>query len=709
VTLRLSWRSGGRQSVFLAAATSFLVLCVVIGEFPLIHRDPRWRVIAFFLLLPICLALTFSWPQTSTRRVQAAGILLLALAARLALFPYPVDSDVNRYLWEGRLIREGQDPYAHVASAPEWASFRDAYWEEMNQKDLRTIYPPVAEWIFAAIGRLSYHPATLKAAFILFDLGSIALLLAMLSARSQPLRFAGFYAFNPVPLIGFAAEGHFDAILIFYVLLALWLHERRHTAWSWIALGLAVQTKLVAVLLAPLFARRGGWRTAWIGAAIAVLPFLPYAADINAWISGVYHFGADLGFNGSIHALASMVLGGGASAAALCAALLILSIALVTFLETDLWRSAFSVFGGLIVFSPIVHYWYISWALAFVPLFPSTAWLFLSGAISLYFLVRLTADWSLPLWAQVTVFTTFGIILALEAIPALRALLTQRAYPKAAKVQTLAVVVPALNESELLPNCLLSIQRMSPRPDEVIVVDGGSIDGTAEIAARLGALVRVSEPGRGRQIAAGVATTQTDVVLVLHADSEIAPDTAARILAALNARPQVVGGAVGQRFDRDTLNLFIIECVNEVKAVLLGLSFGDQGQFFRRTAIVAAGGFPELSLMEDVELSMRLRSAGPTLYLGGGLVCSGRRWRKVSWFKCCTTVIALLAIYRLRRRQGAQITDILYRRYYPSAALGAQPQHPANTTPAENCSSSPPLGSLRCLGSVESKKRQRDS
>src|SRR5260370_10820985 len=204
-------RFGWRHSLFALAVMRLLTLCIAIGELPQIHENPAWRTVTFFLLLPMCLAVTFTWPRTGEPPIQAAGILLLALAARLALVSHPADSDTNRYLWEGRLIREGHDPYAHIASAPEWTDQRDAYWAGMNEKDLRTIHPPVAEWTFAAIGGLWYHPAALKAAFIIFDLGSVALLLAMLSARSQPLRLAGLYAFNPVPLIGFAVEGHFNA------------------------------------------------------------------------------------------------------------------------------------------------------------------------------------------------------------------------------------------------------------------------------------------------------------------------------------------------------------------------------------------------------------------------------------------------------------------------------------------------------------------
>ena len=663
LNLQLDPRFGWRQSLFALAVVSLLALGIAIGALPQIHAHPVLRIVTFFLLLPICLAVTFTWPRTGTPRVQAAGILLLALLVRLALAPHPVDSDANRYLWEGRLIREGYDPYSHVASAAEWADQRDSYWAGMNQKNLTTIYPPIAEWIFAAIGGLWYHPVALKAVFIVFDLGSIALLLAMLSARSQPLRLAGLYAFNPVPLIGFAAEGHFDAMLIFFVLLALSLHERRCTAWSWIALGLAVQMKLVAVLLVPLFARRGGWRSAWVGAAIAGLPFLPYSADISDWLSGVHHFGTDLAFNGSIHALASMASGSAAIAATLCAVLLVLWIVLVTFLDTDLWRSAFFVFGGLIALSPIVHYWYVSWALIFVPLFPSLAWITLSGMMAFYFLMGLAPD-----WGQTVIWTTFGIMLLREALLVLPSLTAHRFKVKSSGIRSLAVVVPTLNESRMLSNCLVSVARMSRAPDELIVADGGSIDGTREIAARLGATVVTCEPGRGAQIAAGVAEARSDVVLVLHADSEIAPDAGSRIVAALSAWPDTVGGAVGQRFDRDAPSLCMIECLNEIRAVLLGLSFGDQGQFFRRAAIMAGGGFPNLPLMEDVELSLRLRTAGPTLYLGDGLICSDRRWREENWLKRFVTVMAITAIYRLRRREGAQIAHILYRHYYPATA-----------------------------------------
>jgi hypothetical protein len=134
-----------------------------------------------------------------------------------------------------------------------------------------------------------------------------------------------------------------------------------------------------------------------------------------------------------------------------------------------LWRSAFFVLGGLIVLSPIVHYWYISWALVFVPLFPSLAWITLSGTMSLCFFVGLIPA---P-WEQIVIWTTFGITVAREAILVMPSLVAHRFEGKSSEVHSLAVVVPTLNESSMLANCLLSVARMSPRPDELIVVDGG--------------------------------------------------------------------------------------------------------------------------------------------------------------------------------------------------------------------------------------------
>ncbi|MGH7946505.1 MAG: glycosyltransferase, partial [Opitutaceae bacterium] len=657
-----------RRTAFHLSAGLLLILCGVMSTLDWGHERPLYRIVAFALLLPTGIAVMLLWPRELSRRAQIWILLLLALTARLVLLPHPADSDINRYLWEGRLIRAGESPYTHVAAAPEWEHLRDEYWPGMNQKELRTIYPPLAQWTFAAVGGVSYHRYAYKLLFTAFDVGVVALLIALLSARALPMRLAGLYAFNPIALIGFAGEGHFDPMLLFFVLLAVWLRERRCLAWSWVALGLAVQMKLVAVVLAPLFARRGGWRTAWVGVAVAALPLMPYIADVPAWLEGVRHFGADLAFNGSIHALAWMWLDDRPTAAMLCSALLAAWIVFVTLTHRDVARGVFWILGGLIVLSPTVHYWYVAWPLVFAPLFPSLAWLTLSGTMALYFLVRSSDPWGMPPWAQIMIWSVFGVVLLRDVIISLRPLLRHARREPLPPVGTLAVVVPTLNESETLRDCLDSLARLSPTPDEIIVVDGGSTDGTREIAAQFGATVVLTARGRGRQIAAGVRIALSDTVLIVHADSIVSSDVAARVLAALNANPNALAGAVGQRFCGNSIKLCVIEVMNELRALFFGISFGDQGQFFRRTAAVAGDGFPPLPLMEDVEFSLRARAAGPLLYLGGGIVSSDRRWRREKWLSRCLSVLAMTTVYRLQRRRGEQIAAALYRKYYAGTA-----------------------------------------
>ena len=114
---RSGHRFSSRRYLFLLALTGSITTCLAVGVFPEIREHPGWQTALFFLLLPLCLALTFTWPRTVAVRIQVVGILLFALVLRLALLPHPADSDVNRYLWEGRLVRAGVSPYSQVASA----------------------------------------------------------------------------------------------------------------------------------------------------------------------------------------------------------------------------------------------------------------------------------------------------------------------------------------------------------------------------------------------------------------------------------------------------------------------------------------------------------------------------------------------------------------------------------------------------------------
>jgi rSAM/selenodomain-associated transferase 2 len=229
---------------------------------------------------------------------------------------------------------------------------------------------------------------------------------------------------------------------------------------------------------------------------------------------------------------------------------------------------------------------------------------------------------------------------------------------------TLAVIVPALNEEQNLPGLFASLERQSAPAERVIVADGGSADGTVAVACRHGARV-VSAPGRGRggQVTAALEQVTEDVVLVAHADMRLPADALAAIRTWLAEHPGCPGGCLGHRFDRRTPVLWLVEWYDRRRAGR-GLSYGDQGQFFRRNLLQTAGGFPDQPIMEDVELSRRLQSLGTLAYLDVPVMVSTRRFERLGWARVLWTNWGLRRRYRC---EGLSACLALYRSYYEGA------------------------------------------
>ncbi|MFY9942622.1 MAG: hypothetical protein WAK57_10650, partial [Desulfobacterales bacterium] len=165
-----------------------------------------------------------------------------------------------------------------------------------------------------------------------------------------------------------------------------------------------------------------------------------------------------------------------------------------------------------------------------------------------------------------------------------------------------------------------------------------------------------------------VARARGDVVLVLHADCRLAPGITGRLLQALNRDRTLVGGAMAMTFDRIRPATCLLVTLNNWRTRLTGIAFGDQGQFFVRTVLPAIGGFPKLMLMEDVELAMRLKSAGRLAFLADGLEASSRRWVRGPFGPQVWMVLRLCTGYLVHRRVGdaGQAARRYYRLYYRS-------------------------------------------
>jgi rSAM/selenodomain-associated transferase 2 len=206
----------------------------------------------------------------------------------------------------------------------------------------------------------------------------------------------------------------------------------------------------------------------------------------------------------------------------------------------------------------------------------------------------------------------------------------------------LSVVIPALNAATTLADTIAALARL---PSEVVVVDGGSTDATSEIASRLGALVVCAPRGRGRQLAAGAAAARGDWLLLLHADTRLAPGWAAVVYPFMAADP---GKAGYFRFalDADEPQARILERRVAWRCRRLGLPYGDQGMLISRALLDEVGGIADLPLMEDVDLVRRIGRAR-LVGLEVDAITSADRFRRDGWRARSLRNLMCLALYML--------------------------------------------------------------
>jgi len=227
---------------------------------------------------------------------------------------------------------------------------------------------------------------------------------------------------------------------------------------------------------------------------------------------------------------------------------------------------------------------------------------------------------------------------------------------------TVSIIVPVLDEETRVGAMLARLARDFPGC-EVLVVDGGSVDTTADLVRPPARLVR-SPRGRGPQLNAGVAHSSGEVLWVQHVDTSVDPAALGQLRAAL-ADPAVVGGGLTLRFDRSSPGLDFVAATSNARARRLHWIFGDQAMFVRRCSVDALGGFPDLPVMEDLEFSRRLARTGRTVVLPATCTASARRFTEHGTLR----MLVFMQWLKLRYFAGAD-PAALARRY----AAGPRPR-----------------------------------
>ncbi|MGV8844180.1 MAG: TIGR04283 family arsenosugar biosynthesis glycosyltransferase [Pseudomonas sp.] len=188
---------------------------------------------------------------------------------------------------------------------------------------------------------------------------------------------------------------------------------------------------------------------------------------------------------------------------------------------------------------------------------------------------------------------------------------------------TLSIIIPVLNETAQLPEVFARLAPLQARGAQVLLVDGGSSDGSAQLP-RAGVEWLQAAPGRARQMNAGAAQARGEVLLFLHADTQL-PALADQLLTQALTKDRV-WGRFDVRISGRAWLLPVVAFMMNRRSRLTGIATGDQAMFVRRDTFEALGGFAEQPLMEDIELSVRLRRISAPACLRAKVITSGRRW-----------------------------------------------------------------------------------
>jgi rSAM/selenodomain-associated transferase 2 len=231
-----------------------------------------------------------------------------------------------------------------------------------------------------------------------------------------------------------------------------------------------------------------------------------------------------------------------------------------------------------------------------------------------------------------------------------------------------SIIVPVLNEAELLAAFLRKLRSLGTNL-EIIVVDGGSSDGTWSLAEPFADRVIPARRGRASQMNTGAEIARGEVLWFLHADLEAPLGAIEKIRSAL-ADPRTAGGCFRLRFPRRELIYRVSDSLGNVGVNLFGFALGDHGIFCRRAAFRQLGGYPEVPILEDAEIYRRLRGAGRMVQLRGEIVSNPRTFEACGRYRTTAVYFSILALYVLG--VPIRILNRIYRRFRGRRSPGSE-------------------------------------
>lgn len=267
------------------------VLTLVMGYY--VDRTQSWLLLSGFALMVGASLLLMRNTEEGDESLPYYWGMLMRL---LLLFSFPaLSDDIYRFIWDGRLLLNVTDPYKQLPTdyvAMGLDGIDQALFQKLNSKEYFSVYPPFNQAFFFISVLFSpnsvfWSAVVLRIVILLFELGNIRLIRKLLKHYDLPQKYGLLYALNPLVILELTGNLHFEAIMIFFLLLALWYYEQGKLHHSAIYFGLSVATKFLPLVFLPLMLRKVGFKKTMIYglivAGVLIISFLPLINTAHIW------------------------------------------------------------------------------------------------------------------------------------------------------------------------------------------------------------------------------------------------------------------------------------------------------------------------------------------------------------------------------------------------------------------------------------------
>jgi hypothetical protein len=339
------------------------------------------------------------------------------------MFIHPIGSDdFYRYLWEGKVISNGFNPYKFEPASPELSEIHsDILPEKVGFKDLKSVYPPLSLILFSLsyqIGGESFWG--IKILLFLFEVITVLVIYLILKDLKIKLQNILLYMLCPLPLFQFFIDAHIDGFGLTLLILSIYFYLKKNRPLSLLFIALSICIKPVGIILLPVYfflekELKYKAEVLAVPAAVCFLLYLPFIFSANVF-EALTTFTVNWTFNGFIFEIINYFLQNNQISRIICFCLLIIMVFPVYISKMNFLNKAYLSIILLLILSPVVHPWYVSWLVIFIPLLPK--W----SGILFVVLVSLTS-FTVVNYQLNNIWKNFTLVLVIEYVPVILVLL----------------------------------------------------------------------------------------------------------------------------------------------------------------------------------------------------------------------------------------------------------------------------------------------